>query len=103
MALRFQKRIKIAPGLKLNISKTGISTTVGIKGASVNIGKNGTYANTGLTGTGLSSRTRLDKPGKQADNEPGINPSTPTSGFVAFLVGLATCIVIGLVLWAIRT
>ncbi|WP_422245631.1 DUF4236 domain-containing protein [Zwartia sp.] len=28
MAFRFQKRIKILPGLRLNVSKTGVSWTV---------------------------------------------------------------------------
>ncbi|PTV95679.1 uncharacterized protein DUF4236 [Rhodobacter aestuarii] len=59
MALRFNKRVKIAPGIKLNVSRSGLSTTVGPKGASVNIGKKGTYLNTGLPGTGLSARTKI--------------------------------------------
>ena len=44
MALFFRKRIKILPGVTLNLSKTGVSATVGRKGA------------------GIYSRTRLDKP-----------------------------------------
>lgn len=62
MAFRFQKRIKILPGVRLNISKSGISTTIGGRGASVNIGKRGVYGNAGIPGTGLSMRERLDKP-----------------------------------------
>lgn len=59
MALRFNKRIKIAPGIKLNVGLGGINTTVGVKGASVNVGKKGTYANVGIPGTGISSRTKI--------------------------------------------
>ena len=59
--MRFTKRIKIAPGIKLNISKSGISGTFGAKGASVNIGKNGTYLNTGIPGTGISNRKKLSE------------------------------------------
>lgn len=62
MAIRFQKRIKILPGVRLNISKSGVSTTIGGRGASVNIGKRGIYGNAGIPGTGLSMRERLDKP-----------------------------------------
>ncbi|MFT4168027.1 MAG: DUF4236 domain-containing protein [Dysgonomonas sp.] len=59
MAFRFHKRIKILPGLRLNVGKTGVSTTVGRRGLSVTSGKRGTYLNTGLPGTGLSYRQRL--------------------------------------------
>lgn len=39
----FRKRIKIAPGVNLNLSKGGISTSFGVKGASVSVGKRGVY------------------------------------------------------------
>jgi hypothetical protein len=57
--MRFRKSIKIAPGLKINISKSGVSTTIGGKGLSTNIGKNGAYLNTGIPGTGVSSRHKI--------------------------------------------
>jgi hypothetical protein len=57
--MRFRKSIKIAPGLKINLSKSGISTTIGGKGLSVNIGNRGTYLNTGIPGTGISNRTKI--------------------------------------------
>lgn len=59
MALRFQRRIKIAPGLRLNISKGGVSISAGPNGASITAGKRGLFANAGLAGTGVSSRQRL--------------------------------------------
>ena len=49
----FRKRIKIAPGVNLNLSKGGISTSFGVKGASVSVGKRGVYINNGLPGTGI--------------------------------------------------
>jgi len=33
MGLRLRKSIKILPGVKLNISKSGISTSIGVRGA----------------------------------------------------------------------
>ena len=39
--LRFQKRLRILPGLRINLSKSGASTTLGPRGAGVNIGKDG--------------------------------------------------------------
>ncbi|GHU66596.1 hypothetical protein FACS189447_07800 [Spirochaetia bacterium] len=56
---KFRKRVKIAPGVNLNFSKSGVSTTVGGKGASVNLGKNGAYLNTGIPGTGIYDRKKI--------------------------------------------
>lgn len=59
MAWNYRKRIKIAPGVHLNFSKGGVSTSIGPKGAKINIGKNGTYLHTGIPGTGLYSRQKI--------------------------------------------
>lgn len=64
MAWNYRKRIKIAPGIHLNLSKGGVSTSIGPKGAKISIGKNGTYLNTSIPGTGLYSRTKLYGSGK---------------------------------------
>lgn len=47
------------PGVTLNFSKSGISTTIGTRGASVNIGKNGVYGNAGIPGTGIYMREKI--------------------------------------------
>ncbi|WP_312515831.1 DUF4236 domain-containing protein [Massilia sp.] len=62
MGLRFRKSFKLAPGVRLNVSGSGMSWSLGPRGASVSIGKRGTYFNANIPGTGLSSRTRLDAP-----------------------------------------
>ncbi|MDN3555052.1 DUF4236 domain-containing protein [Halomonas maura] len=62
MALRFRKRIKVAPGLRLNLGKSGIGASVGPRGARVTISKRGVHAKVGIPGTGLSYRSRLDGP-----------------------------------------
>lgn len=59
MAWNYRKRIKIAPGIHLNLSKGGVSTSIGPKGAKISIGKNGTYLNTSIPGTGLYSRQKI--------------------------------------------
>lgn len=66
MPINFRKRFTLMPGVRLNLGKTGISTTLGPKGASVNVGKQGVHANASLHGTGLSIRKRLDQPKKTA-------------------------------------
>lgn len=57
--LRFQKRIRILPGLRINLSKSGASASVGPRGADVNIGRDGISTNAGIPGTGLSYRQKV--------------------------------------------
>jgi len=64
MGFRFQKRISILPGVRINLSKSGISTSLGPRGADVNIGKDGVTANAGIPGTGLSYRQKVGSGGK---------------------------------------
>lgn len=60
MGLYFRKRIKILPGVHMNISKSGTSWSVGPQGANVNFGKRGTYVTTAIPGTGIYSRTKVN-------------------------------------------
>lgn len=64
MGFRFRKSIKILPGVRINLSKKGVSSiSIGRRGATVNIRANGEKRATfGIPGTGLSWQTRLDKP-----------------------------------------
>ncbi|HBO1068893.1 TPA: DUF4236 domain-containing protein [Pseudomonas aeruginosa] len=77
MGFRFSKRITIVPGVRLNISRSGISTSVGPRGLSLTMGKRGTYLNAGLPGTGLAYRERLDRSGTR--NVP--NPAADSAGY----------------------
>ena len=61
MGIRFRKYITIIPGVKINLSKSGVSATIGHKGASVNISKNGTFVNAGIPGTGIFMRERISE------------------------------------------
>ena len=50
-----------AKGVKLNLSKTGASFTLGTgKGLSFNLGNKGAYLNWSIPGTGVYDRVRLD-------------------------------------------
>ena len=64
MGFRFQKRISILPGVRINLSKSGASASLGPRGADVNIGRDGVTANAGIPGTGLSYREKIGKGGK---------------------------------------
>lgn len=59
MGLRFQKRIPIFPGVWLNLSKTGISFSLGGRGATMNVGTRSRTFTLGIPGTGLSYRVTM--------------------------------------------
>lgn len=63
MGLRFRRSVKLAPGIRMNFSGSGVSWTLGPRGASVGIGKRGTYLNSGTPGTGLYVRERMGSSG----------------------------------------
>lgn len=50
-------RTEIAPGIYLDLSKVGVSTTIGVRGSSLT--HHGQYVNTGIPGTGFYERTKL--------------------------------------------
>ena len=64
LGFRFRKSITLFPGVKINLSKKGISSvSIGKRGATVNIKADGTKrATIGIPGTGISYQTRLDTP-----------------------------------------
>ncbi len=53
MAFRFFKRIGVAPGLSLNLSKSGGSLSFGPRGAKITVGGRGARGTVGLPGSGL--------------------------------------------------
>ena len=69
MAFRFQRRVKLAPGVRMNLGLGGASISLGPRGASVTAGRRGIYGNAGLPGTGLSIRQRLDRPARRVPRD----------------------------------
>lgn len=72
MAFKFRRRQKLFPGVYLNFSTKGISTTIGIKGFNINFSKSGTYLNKDIPAIGLYDRKKL------SDERPNA-PSTYTN------------------------
>ncbi|NWE47966.1 DUF4236 domain-containing protein [Pseudomonas gingeri] len=62
MAMRFRKSIKLAPGIRMNLSGAGVGWTLGPRGASVGIGKRGARLNTSFMG--ISSSQKLSGPSR---------------------------------------
>ena len=54
MGFRFSRRISLFKGLRLNLSKSGTSVSVGGRGGWLTFGKKGIRATVGIPGTGMS-------------------------------------------------
>lgn len=95
MGFNFRKSLKIAPGIRLNITKKGVSSvSLGTKGARVNLGKKGTRTTVGLPETGLSyssfspkqakretTRSEVVRSGTQMNMSP-VQPQVPPLPFM---------------------
>jgi len=59
MGFRFRKSIKVLPGVRLNLSKRGIGTSVGVKGLHVSTGPSGPRVSASIPGTGIYASKSL--------------------------------------------
>lgn len=85
MGFNFRKSFKIAPGVRLNVSKKGISSvSLGTKGAKVNIGKKGTRTTLSAPGTGLS----YSKYSAYEQNTASQPPSTQSKKTMYIVIGV---------------
>ena len=66
MGFRFRRSFKVFPGVRVNLSKSGLSTSFGGRGASINVSSRGVRGTVGIPGTGLSYSQKLT---------PGLNHS----------------------------
>jgi hypothetical protein len=80
MGLRFQRVLRVFPWLRINISKGGVSGSVGPRGADINIGRHGVTTNAGIPGTGISYRSKLGSHGGKI----GVLALIAALGFAAF-------------------
>lgn len=87
MGFKFRKRIKIVPGIHINVGKTGVSTSIGKRGSTINIGKNGTKATFGIPGTGLSYSTKLS-------GKTNVKPKTKLERLISFFIYIVLFVVI---------
>lgn len=64
--MRFRKRVSLGKGMNINLSKSGVSFTGGVKGLSMSVGKSGTFLNTSIPGTGLYDRKKIGGGGRKS-------------------------------------
>ena len=89
MPLRFSRRFSLIPGLRVNLSKSGASLSVGHRGAWYTVGPRGRRATLGLPGTGLFWTERYP---------PAAGPHGGHRVAFVLLVGF----VVGVLGWALR-
>ncbi|MBY5229321.1 MULTISPECIES: DUF4236 domain-containing protein [Bacillus cereus group] len=61
MGFKFRKSIKVAPGVKVNVTHKGIGVSAGVKGAHISTGPSGSRITTSIPGTGISYEQRISK------------------------------------------
>lgn len=112
MGFNFRKSLKIAPGVKINITKKGVSSlSVGKNGARVNVGKKGIKTTVGIPGSGISysKHSSYNNPPPLPNNPPPFaNNSAPFANNPPPLplqkakdensIGFGTLLLIGLLL-----
>lgn len=99
--MRFQKRIKLLPGLRLNLSKSGISASVGRPGATVNLSAKGVKGTVGLPGTGLSHTQQLSprrgrRRASEAPPTESAHSEDPRGHEIALGVVIFVCLLVGI-------
>jgi len=66
MSFRFWRRVRIAPGVTLNLSKSGGSLSFGVRGAHFTVGPHGKRVTAGIPGTGLFYTNALSNSSKRS-------------------------------------
>jgi cobalamin biosynthesis Mg chelatase CobN len=97
MGFRFRRSIKIAPGIRLNVSKSGVSTSIGGSGATINLSRRGAKATVGIPGTGISYSESLSS-AQRSGSGVSSNPR-PRSDARNLLLGVAFVAVLFLIGW----
>ena len=76
VGLRFRQSFRLFPGVRLNLSESGLSATFGVPGASINVGHRGIHSAVGIPGSGFSFTSNLT-PHASPESPPGF-PRQPS-------------------------
>jgi tetratricopeptide (TPR) repeat protein len=79
MGFRMRKSFKVAPGVRLNVSKTGIGASMGVRGARYSVHSSGRRTKSvGIPGTGMGWVSSSSS-GARKSSSAGGSPSSPAS------------------------
>lgn len=92
MGFRFRKSIRIIPGVRVNLSRSGVGTSLGSRGATVAVSKRGMRGTFGIPGSGLSwSQSLFGRRGPGRPAAPAPASGNRNVGCLA-LIGLAAAL-----------
>ena len=93
MGFRFYRRIRIAPGVSLNLGKRGASVSVGPRGAKMTFGSNGVRSSVGIPGTGMRYEKVYGRGGGSSRSAQDGGGNVPTSVVICifFAIGAFLC------------
>jgi len=96
VGFRLQRSIKLGKFVRLNISKSGVGISAGVRGMRISTGPRGAFINLGIPGTGLSYRKKISSSSSKSKNnkkapsaaqaaepQPDQASTLPSPGFLA--------------------
>lgn len=105
---RFYRRVRVFPGLSVNLSKSGPSLTFGMRGAHMTVGPRGVRRTVGIPGTGIyyTSQSGAHTGIHSAHTEDPISPAAQArahsmASVIAVLVLVGAALLIGIAIGAI--
>src|SRR5580658_10027785 len=82
MGWRFRKSFTVVPGLRLNLSKSGLSASIGGAPFTLNVGPHGLMGTASIPGTGISYRHHFSNDSSVPPSTPALYPTTPAQPFL---------------------
>src|SRR2546423_1678140 len=84
MGWRFRRSFKVIPGVRLNLSRSGLSCSIGGAPVTMNVGPRGVQTTVSIPGTGISVRKRISGQSRRIASDaraiaPAAAPSLPYS------------------------
>jgi Protein of unknown function (DUF4236) len=95
VAFKFRRTLKIAPGLRLNLTHRGVSARVGTKGAGYTVNTDGSqHISAGIPGSGIHVSQQITSPRKRNKKAKVISePDTPKASLGRIVMTAAMTLV----------
>lgn len=104
MGLNIRRSIKIGKHTRLNLSKSGVGISTGVKGARISVGPRGVRKTVGIPGTGIYYTKQSGYKKQQMQNQIIQNPQKVLVGaiFKLFLLAIVVAGILSLIgLWPV--
>jgi hypothetical protein len=99
MGLRLYRRVRLFPGVSVNLSRSGPSLSVGVRGAHVTVGRRGVTRTVGIPGTGIfyTSRSGTQSGLHTATPPADVQSTSPTAAVLALVIVAAIVVVLAII------